>query len=507
MTHNTDLIIIGCGPGGYATAAYAARQGLKTVVIEAGEVGGTCLNRGCIPTKCLVHDAALIRNPWLQQAFVAHAAHSEFDVDDYLASCFRQAMERKDNVVSQLREGIRTLMSAPEITLVKGMASFVDAHSVRVGDEDYTAPHILIATGSRSKLPPIEGLDAVTANTPESKVVTSTGLLQRTKLPQRLCIIGAGVIGMEFASIFNAFGVEVTVVEFLKECLPALDGEIARRLRKQMEKRGVKFSFQSAVEKINGGVVTYKNKKGVEESVEADTVLVATGRRPNTDGLNLKTAGIAFDRKGITVDDHFETSVPGVYAIGDVNGHVMLAHAAEAQGRKVIDTILGNEDGLRLDIIPSAVFTDPEAASVGPTEEALKAAAIPYEVHKSFYRANGKALAIGEPEGIVKLLTEPTTAVSNPSTAVSDPSTVVSDPSTVVSDPSTAVSDPSTAASDSSTGSPAAVPGRILACHVYGAHAADLVQEVAALMTRNCTLADLRSVIHIHPTLQEILNG
>ncbi|MDD5861840.1 MAG: dihydrolipoyl dehydrogenase [Prevotella sp.] len=472
MENKSDLIIIGCGPGGYATAAYAARQGLQTVVIEAGEVGGTCLNRGCIPTKCLVHDAQLIRNPWLQQMFVD--GRSGLDVEEGLASCFRQAMRRKDAVVSQLREGIHTLLSAPGITLVSGEASFVDAHTVRVGDAEYTAPHILIATGSRSKLPPIEGLDATKVNAPDSPVVTSTGLLQRTALPQRLCIIGAGVIGMEFASIFNAFGVEVTVVEFLKECLPALDGEIARRLRKQMEKRGVKFSFQSAVEKIDGHTVIYKNKKGQEETVEADMILMATGRRPNTDGLNLEAAGIAFDRKGITVDDYFQTSVPGVYAIGDVNGRMMLAHAAEAQGRKVIDEILGQEDGLRLDIIPSAVFTDPEAASVGPTEEALKAAGIAYEVHKSFYRANGKALAIGEPEGMVKILTE----------AVKD--------------------DAAPSATETTRQSQ---NGRILACHVYGAHAADLVQEVAALMTRDCTLADLRSVIHIHPTLQEILNG
>lgn len=433
MTHNTDLIIIGSGPGGYRTAAYAAQQGLSVTVIERAEAGGTCLNCGCIPTKALCHDAEL--------------AALGLPVD------FEAIMQRKQNIVEQLRSGVEQLMQQPGITFVRGEASFADNNTVKISgtDDVYTASNIIIATGSRAKLPPIDGIGL-------NGVVTSTELLSITKRPQRLAIIGAGVIGLEFASIFASLGSEVTVIEFLKECLPAMDSDVAKRLRKQLEKHGVTFHLQSAVESITTGegLTVNFSKKGKPLSTEADIVLVATGRAANVEGLALDTVGIQTDKRGIIVDpDTYETTVKGIYAIGDVNGRQMLAHAATYQGLHVINRLLGHNDSIDLRIMPAAVFTNPEAAGVGPTEDQLKESGTPFQTHKGYYRSNGKALAIDETEGIVKLFTD-----------------------------------------DSD---------RILGCHILGAHASDMVQEVATLMNRQGTLQQLRDTVHIHPTLSEIL--
>ena len=443
----SDLIIIGAGPGGYKTALHAAQHGLQVTIFEQQHVGGTCLNVGCIPTKTYVHSAS-----------------------------FDEAVERQPQVVEQLRSGVETLLSHPNITLVRERASFVDARTVETpSGQRYTADNIIIATGSSTKYIPVEGVN-------DPCVVDSTGLLALKERPRRLCIIGAGVIGMEFASVFNRFGSEVTVVEFLKECLPAIDSDIAKRLRKVMEKQGIKFNMQCGVKRIANGTVFFTNKKGQEESVEADVVLMATGRKPNTEGLNLEALGITLERNGaIPVDEHFEMKIirneenkkddapapsnslhvtdpnsPHIYAIGDVNGRQMLAHAAEFQGHHVVNHILGLEDNIRFDVMPAAIFTTPEAASVGPCEDQLKEAGTPFECHKAFYRANGKALSMNETEGMVKLCCEPG-------------------------------------------------EGRLLSCHAYGAHAADLVQEATAYITLGATLRQLRKTVHIHPTLSEIL--
>ena len=439
----SQLIIIGAGPGGYKTALHAAQHGLQVTIFEQEHVGGTCLNVGCIPTKTFVHSAS-----------------------------FEEAIERQPQVVEQLRSGIETLLTHPNITLVRGKASFVDAHTVRVSDETFTADNIIIATGSDSKLIPVPGIES-------PNVVDSTGLLNLDALPKRLCIIGAGVIGMEFASVFNRFGAEVTVIEFLKECLPALDSDIAKRLRKQMEKEGIKFYMGAGVKGLTpspssageGGLTITFEQKGKELSVEADVVLMATGRKPRTEGLNLEALGITLERNGaIPVDEHFRVLCDGgkeslplrgglegsLFAIGDVNGRQMLAHAAEYQGHHVVNRILGIEDHIRFDVMPAAIFTIPEAACVGPSEDQLKEQGTPYECHKSFYRANGKALAMNETEGMVKLCTEPG-------------------------------------------------EGRILSAHIFGAHAADLVQEVTAYITLGATLRQLRETVHIHPTLSEVL--
>jgi dihydrolipoamide dehydrogenase len=399
----TDLIIIGAGPGGYRAAEYAAKQGLKVVVFEREDVGGTCLNVGCIPTKTYVHSTS-----------------------------FTEARERMAQVVPQLRSGVEGILSHPNITLVREKGVFTDAHTVG----DYTADNIIIATGSETKYIPIKGLD-------DPRVVDSTGLLNLDTLPKRLTIIGAGVIGMEFASVFNRFGAEVTVIEYLKECLPALDGDIAKRLRKLLEKRGITFKMKTAVENV--------------ADLEADVILMATGRKPRTAGLNLEAVGITLTPQGaIPVDDNYQ-AVSNIYAIGDANGRQMLAHAAEMQAIRAVNHILGKTDGIRFDIMPAAIFTEPEAACVGPTEDQLKEQGIAYECRKSFWRANGKALAMNETEGMLKLFASP--------------------------------------------------EGEILGCHAFGAHAADIVQEVSVLMCKHTTLHELADMVHIHPTLSEILKN
>ena len=278
-------------------------------------------------------------------------------------------------------------------------------------------------------------------------MVDSTGLLNLETLPKRLAIIGAGVIGMEFASVFNRFGSEVTVIEYLKECLPALDSDIAKRLRKYLEKRGITFKMKTAVENI--------------ADIDADVILMATGRKPRVQP-DFAKAGFEYDeRQGITVNKNFETTVKGIYAIGDVNGRQMLAHAAEMQAIHAVNHILGKTDNIRFDIMPAAIFTEPEAACVGPTEDQLKEQGIPYVCKKAFWRANGKALAMGETEGMLKLF------VTRPSEGQGG--------------------------------------GLILGCHAYGAHSADIVQEVSVLMCKHTTIDELADMVHIHPTLSEIL--
>ena len=429
-----DLIIIGAGPGGYRAAEYAAKQGLKVTIFEGADVGGTCLNVGCIPTKTYVHSAS-----------------------------FAEARERMSQVVSQLGSGVEAILSHPNITLIRENASFVDAHTITSLSGRMGGAPVIIATGSETKWLPIKGLD-------DPRVVDSTGLLNLDTLPKRLAIIGAGVIGMEFASVFNRFGSEVTVIEYLKECLPALDSDIAKRLRKYLEKQGITFKMKTAVENI--------------ADIDADVILMATGRKPRTEGLNLEALGITLTPQGaIPVDDNFQTfsnspcsggelgfsptqgRLGGVYAIGDVNGKQMLAHAAEMQGIHVVNHILGKKDNIRFDIVPAAIFTTPEAACVGPTEEQLKEQGIPYECRKAFWRSNGKALAMGETEGMLKLFVTPPSQGGDGGESL------------------------------------------ILGCHAYGAHSADIVQEVSALMCRNTTLEQLRDMIHIHPTLGEILGA
>ena len=438
----TDLIVIGAGPGGYRATEYAAKQGLKVTIFEGSDVGGTCLNVGCIPTKTYVH-----------------------------SKTFEEARERMAQVVPQLRAGVEGILSHPNITLIRENAHFenltegtVPVVRIQAGGESYEANNVIIATGSETKWLPIKGKD-------DPRVVDSTGLLQLDTLPKRLTIIGAGIIGMEFASVFHRFGSEVTVIEYLKECLPALDSDIAKRLRKYLEKQGITFKMKTAVEDI--------------ADLDADVVLMATGRKPRTDGLGVEAIGVDLAPNGaIPVNDDFEViTKPKVFAIGDANGKQMLAHAAEAQAIYVVNQIVNRKSVNRkwLDIMPAAIFTEPEAACVGPTEDQLKEQGIPYVCKKSFWRANGKALAMNATEGMLKLFISP----------------------------------PEFFAGQSGKAERGGVPegrgglnnGLILGCHAYGAHSADIVQEVSVLMCKHTTIDELADMVHIHPTLSEILKN
>lgn len=456
----TDLIIIGAGPGGYETAIHAAKSGLKTVIIEKGRVGGTCLNVGCIPTKCLCKNAEMIES--LNDAERMGIMGLKFDGLD-----MQKVQQRKNEVVSTLVSGIEGLFKASGVICVKGTAQFKDAHTVEVADAadndgnpaetEYTAPNIIIATGSVTKFLPIEGRDL-------PRVLTSTEMLDLDYVPKRLTIIGGGVIGMEFASIFHAFGSEVTVLEFCKEILPNFDADIAKRLKQSLSRKGINIINNAAVNKIEDKGDYYSvgyTMKDQQQSVVADIVLMAVGRAANLASLNLADIGIQTDRRGIITDDDLRTNLPGVWAIGDVNGKCQLAHAASFQGERVLQLIMKKPATINLDIVPAAVFTNPEAAMVGLTAEQCKAQGISPKAHKAFFRANGKALAMDEADGLVKILTD--------------------------------------------------ADGKILGCHILGPHAADLIQELATLMdfSRNAgkpaLLSDIANAIHAHPTLGEVV--
>lgn len=436
----TDLIIIGAGPGGYRAAEYAAKNGLSVIIFEGEEVGGTCLNRGCIPTKSFARNAEIMQA--LKEAPTYGLQGLQFQFD------FKQVVERKNQILTSLRSGIETLLSHPNISLKREKAFFVDKQTVKTDSgEVFTAKDILVATGSLSKTLKLDECDG-------SVTCDAQWLLSNDQLPQSLCIVGAGVIGMEFASIFHSFGVDVTVVEFLKECLPTLDSDIAKRLRKTLEKRGVRFFMQSAVKSITSAGVTFE-RKGKQETIAAEKVLMAVGRTPRVSD-DFQNAGFEFNaRQGILVDGNMQTTVPHIYAIGDVNGRQMLAHAAEMQALRAVNHILGRSDSIRLDIMPAAIFTNPEAASVGLSEDQCKEQGLDFTCRKAFYRSNGKALAMNESEGMLKLMLN--------------------------------------------------AEGQIIGCHVFGSHAADIVQEASVLMCKNTTAEELHDMVHIHPTLSEIL--
>lgn len=443
-------MIIGAGPGGYETAVEAAKAGLEVTIISDGPVGGTCLNEGCIPTKTLCHSAELIE---AAKSAAQYGVQVNFEGLD-----LSKALSRKDEVVGQLRSGVEFLLKGKGISLVYGKASFKDAHTVVVDSQEIEADYVIIATGSSSACLPIPG---------KEYTVTSTQMLSPESVPQRLCIIGAGVIGLEFASIYNSFGSEVTVLEFCKEILPRFDVDLAKRLKQSLSKKGISIETSACVQSVSktgsGYEVTYL-KKEKESVVEADMVLMAVGRRPNVSSVNLDDIGVEYTPKGIKVGSDMRTSVPHIFAIGDVTGGIMLAHAATFQGKVALDAILA-EAGLPcearhidLSIIPAAVFTSPEAAMVGLTEEDCEAGGLAVRCLKSRYQSNGKAVSMGQTDGFCKMI------ISQED-------------------------------------------GRILGCHIFGAHSADLVQELSALMAMGATLEDFRGMVHAHPTLSEVLQS
>ena len=474
------LIIIGAGPGGYETALLAAKRGVEVVLIESGPVGGTCLNEGCIPTKAFCKNAEVVES--LRNAETFGVRGLSYDLD------FSAVTVRKNSVVEQLRAGVEGLLGHKLITLVRGKASFKDAHTVTVTPSsssvipssssvipskveestpaEYKADRIIIATGSVSASLPIPGADL-------PGLLTSKEILDIQEVPRSLCVVGGGVIGLEFASIFRSFGCEVTVLEYCKDILPRFDTDLAKRLKQSLGKRGIDIVTQAQVQGIaempgqEGYRVTF-SRKGKEEAVEAEKVLMAVGRRANVASLNLSDAGIEFTPRGVVVNEVMQTNVPHIYAIGDINGKMMLAHAATFQGIVALDHIMGIDNNIDLSVMPAAVFTSPEAASVGLTEDECKEKGIPVKCLKSFFRANGKAVTMGQTDGFCKLIV---------------------------------------AAEPDEGQEPPYESGRILGCHMYGPHSSDIIQEACALISRKATLAEFRDIIHTHPTLTEVLQS
>lgn len=439
---NFDDIIIGAGPGGYSLAAGLAARGRNVALVERDQLGGTCLNRGCIPTKCLCASADRLLK-------VSTAARLGI-VTDRPTVDFTAVRRHLDQVVATLRQGVATEVS--NATVIKGEARLLGGGRVLVNapadtatgsaDTEYTASRIIIATGSAPAILPVAGAE---------RALTSDDLLQLTQLPQSVSIIGGGVIGIEFASILNALGCDVSVIEYCREILPGFDPDMAKRLRSYLSRRGINFVTGATVTAINDGrEVVFESRKG-DGSVWADMVLMAVGRRAVVpEGCT--EAGVQLTDKGfIKVDRQMATTAEGIYAIGDVTGLCMLAHAAEAQAA----VILG--ESVNTDIIPSAVFCEPEAAMVGKGEEACKTAGIDCRSVKGNFAGNGKALAMDETDGAVKI-----------------------------------------------TYSPA--DGRLLGMQIIGPHAADLIAECAALLYVHATIDDLRhGLVHAHPTLSEVL--
>lgn len=427
----SDILIIGAGPAGYETAAKAASRNMSVTLIERSSPGGTCLNRGCIPTKTLCHGAAL--------AVSARSGVSYGINTDAVSIDYQVMVARKNAVVAQLREGIERLLA--KVNYVHGDAYFIDSHTIQVDNELYTAGKIIIATGSQPATLDIPG---------KGLTVNSDSLLDMTTLPSSMAIIGGGVIGMEFASIYNALGVKVSVIEYCREILPPFDKDIAKRLRSILSAAGIIFYTAAEVTSVCEGMTVHFLSKGKENTVEADMVVMAVGRRPCLPA-GIENTDIRVGRKGIEIDPTtMLTSVDGVYAIGDVNGLCMLAHAATAQG----DIVLGKD--IDLNIIPSAVFTLPEAAMVGKTEEQCKESALPFKSVKALYGANGKAVASDAAQGMVKLIVDTSSR-------------------------------------------------KILGCHILGANASDMIHEAALAMSAGLTVDNIVHTVHAHPTLSEIL--
>jgi len=445
-----DIVIIGSGPGGYVAAIRAAQLGMKVACIEKEKtLGGTCLNIGCIPSKALLSSS---------EKYLEISKHAEehgistgkVELD------LSKLMQRKSKIVKQLTVGIGFLFKKNKITYIKGTASFSDSKTILVssleGDKKITAKHFIIATGSTSIEIPSIPVD-------EKKIVTSTGALSLQSIPKSLLVIGGGYIGLEMGSVWSRLGSKVTVVEALNQIVPTMDKEIAKEFKKSLEKQGLEFKLSHKVTstKVNKNEVEVSmessDKKEVKEKYEV--VLMSVGRKPNTEGLNLEKIGVKLnDKKAIEINKNFKTSIDGIYAIGDVAPGPMLAHKAEEEGVACVEIISGQKTHMNYDTIPAVVYTNPEVASVGKTEDQLKESKIEYKVGKFPFMANGRALTTSASEGFVKILTNKKTDA-------------------------------------------------ILGAHIIGHDAGQLIAEIVTTMEFGGSSEDIARICHAHPTTSE----
>jgi dihydrolipoamide dehydrogenase len=442
-----DVIVIGSGPGGYVAAIRCAQLGLKTACVEGREtLGGTCLNVGCIPSKALLHASHQLHEA--EHNFAKMGLKGKAPSVDW-----KQMLAYKDDVIGQNTKGIEFLFKKNKIDWLKGWGSIPAAGKVKVGDEVHEATNIIIASGSEaSSLPGIE-ID-------EKIVVTSTGALELPKIPKKMIVIGAGVIGLELGSVYSRLGTEVHVIEFLDTITPGMDGEVQKSFQKLLQKQGLKFTLGAAVQSVDASKskakVTYKLRKDdSEHDMDADVVLVATGRRPYTDGLGLDALGIEMSQRGqIKTDAHWQTNVKGIYAIGDCIDGPMLAHKAEDEGMACAEVIAGKAGHVNYGVIPGVIYTHPEVANVGQTEEQLKEAGRNYKVGKFSFMGNGRAKANFAADGFVKIIADKDT-------------------------------------------------DRILGAHIIGPMAGDLIHEICVAMEFGASAEDLALTCHAHPTYSE----
>lgn len=387
-----DLIIIGSGPAGYVGAVRAAKHGMKTAIIEKEtNLGGTCLNWGCIPTKTLLKTAKVIHT-------IRDAEKFGVRVNGEMSFDFGKIMQRKDKIVKRIVKGVDYLMKTNKIDVIHGEASFVDTKTVKTPDGNLSARNILIATGAQPARPPIPGLDS-------PNVLTSREILDLKACPESLVVIGAGVIGMEFASFFSALGVKVTMIEMLDEILPMIDPEIAVLFKRQIEKEGVTFHLSSKVTRVENGKVFFTDQSGNEHSIEAEKVLLSIGTVPNLEGLGLDRVGVRIEKRAIVTDAQMRTNIPGIYAAGDVNGVWMLAHKASREAEVAVDVMAGEEAHIRYRAIPSCIYTSPEIATVGLSEREATQQGKAFRMTKYDLVANGRFLGETEGErGLVKAI-------------------------------------------------------------------------------------------------------
>ena len=392
---NYDVAIIGAGPGGTDAAEHAAAHGLRVVIFEKNKLGGVCLNEGCVPTKALLHSAHLLSEALDGKKYGLTISEAAFDLG--------KVMARKTKILKKLGAGIRIGLQGHEVEIVTEEARLTgrgdEGFTIAAGEATYTARHVIIATGSRAFIPPIDGLSDV-------PFWTAKEALEVEELPQSLVVLGGGVIGMEFVSFFSTLGVEVTVVEMLPKILGPMDEELSTELQKAFEKRKVKFHLSTKVTAVREGKVIAEHE-GETLEIPFDKLLVSVGRRAVTDGLGLETVGVELQRGAVVVDEHLQTSVPGIYAVGDVNGTSMLAHTAAREGQVAVHHITGTEDVMSYRAIPGIVYTDPEIAAVGQTEQELRAAGVDYEVHRVPMTLSGRFIIENEQgNGFCKLLTD-----------------------------------------------------------------------------------------------------
>jgi dihydrolipoamide dehydrogenase len=445
MSDSYDIVIIGAGPGGYVAAMRAAQLGARVALIERDRVGGVCLNWGCIPTKAMVSSVELLLEIERAEEFGVVVGEPGFD--------FSRMMSRKDEVVEKLVSGVETLLEARKVEVISGQAELISPTRVRVSGEstrELDAKHVIIATGSVPAMPPVPGLDL-------PGVITSNEIVALDEAPDDLVIVGGGVIGVEFASIFSALGTRVTIIEMLPSLLTTVDEELARRHQQLLRRQGVDVHTKSPLKEVRQGTnrleVAYEGPKG-EGVVEADLVLMSTGRVPYTEGLNLQEIGVKLEKRAIVVDEHMATSVPGIYAIGDVTGEYMLAHVASHEGEVAVEHAMGRDSTIDYKAVPNCVFTIPEIAGVGLMEQEAKEQGLPYKKSRFPFSASGRAVAMGETTGLVKMICEQDT-------------------------------------------------GQILGLHIMGPHATDMIAEGALAIQSGASAEDIVRTIHAHPTLPE----